>query len=89
MFRLDDNYYQTSNFLQTDTADETIFDGFTTSVQWERNTLNRKQYANQGAFFNAKLRYVEGNEYSIPGSTIPVRTQNGKFSSVVPGKNSL
>ncbi len=67
--RLVDDYYQTQNFLQRDTADETIFDGFSASLLYERNTLNRKQYANQGTFLSMKVRYTTGNEYTIPGST--------------------
>ena len=67
--RLVDDYYQAQNFLQRDTADETIFDGFTSSMLYERNTLNRKQYANQGTFLSMKVRYITGNEFTIPGST--------------------
>ncbi len=83
---LTDNYYQTPNFLQTDTADATLFKGYTASLLWERSTLNRKQYANQGAFFSAKVRYIEGNEYGIPGSTSVVRTQTESFHQWVQGK---
>ncbi len=68
-FRVADNYYQTSNFLQNDTADKSILKGGTGSLTFERSTLNRKQYANQGTFLNISLRYVNANEYTIPGST--------------------
>lgn len=68
-FRIADNYYQTSNFLQNDTADKSILKGMTGSLEFERNTLNKKQYANQGTFLNVRLRYVNANEYTIPGST--------------------
>jgi NTE family protein len=64
-----DHYYQTSNFAQTDTADETKFNGVTSSILFERNTLNRKQYASQGTFFSVRARYAKGNEYTIPGTT--------------------
>jgi len=84
--RLGDNYYQTTNFLQNDTADETIFDGFTAAVHWERNTLNRKQYANQGAFFNLGVRFVTGHEYTIPGSTSVDRTESRDFHQWVQAK---
>ena len=46
--RTKDNYYQTSEFFQKDTADESIFLGGTGYLLFERNTLNRKMYANQG-----------------------------------------
>jgi NTE family protein len=67
--RLVDDYYQTLNFAQSDTADETVFEGFTATMLFERNTLNRKQYANQGTFLSIKVRYVNGDEYTIPGTT--------------------
>jgi NTE family protein len=63
------HYYQTHNFLQRDTADESNFKGVSGSLQFERNTLNRKQYAGSGTFLNIRLKYFYGNEYTIPGST--------------------
>lgn len=72
--RIADNYYQTSNFLQNDTADKTILKGMTGTVLFERSTLNKKQYANQGTFLGISLRYVNANEFTIPGSTSVDRT---------------
>jgi len=77
--RVVDDYYQTQNFLQRDTADETVFNAFTASMLYERNTLNRKQYANQGTFLSFKVRYVAGNEYTIPGSTSVNRKETENF----------
>jgi len=74
-----DDYYQTQNFLQRDTADETVFDAGTVYLLFERNTLNRKQYANQGTFLSMKLRYVTGNEFTIPGSTSVERIETKDF----------
>jgi len=67
--RIADNYYQTQDFLQKDTADKSILDGVTGSLSFERSTLNRKQYANQGTHLALRLRYVNVNESTIPGST--------------------
>jgi NTE family protein len=67
--RTQDNYYQTSEFAQNDTADESIFRGGSGYILFERSTLNRKMYANQGTFLSMKLRYINGVEYTIPGST--------------------
>ncbi len=67
--RIADNYYQTQNFLQKDTADKSVLEGLTGSISFERSTLNRKQYANQGTYLQLKLRYVNINESTIPGST--------------------
>jgi NTE family protein len=66
-------YYQTTDFLQADTADRTDFDGFTTAVQFERSTQNLKQYANQGTYLSLGVRYVTGEENSVPGSTSVIR----------------
>ncbi len=77
--RVADDYYQTQNFLQRDTADETVFSAFSASMLYERNTLNRKQYANTGTFLSFKVRYLVGNEYTIPGSTSVDRKQTENF----------
>ncbi len=67
--RITDKYYQTSQFTERDTADRTDFDMFTYQACYEINSLNRKQYANQGEFVNIKVRYVNGLETNTPGST--------------------
>jgi len=64
-----DKYYQTSHFTELDTADQTDFDMFTYQAYYEINSLNRKQYANQGEYVNLKVRYVNGLETNTPGST--------------------
>lgn len=69
MFELKDQYYQTPTFLSIDTADFTRFTGQTVSWEFEQNTLNRKQFANSGHQLAFKLRYVNGKERSISGST--------------------
>ncbi|HEX8514623.1 MAG TPA: patatin-like phospholipase family protein [Bacteroidia bacterium] len=69
-----DNYYQTSNFSQQDTADRTTFSFGGGHAYYEINSLNRKQYANKGEFINIKLRYVNGLEVNKPGSTTVLDT---------------
>jgi NTE family protein len=68
-------YYQTHSFLKKDTADQTNFKMVSPFVSFERNTLNRKMYANEGTFLSLKARYVTGIEYGIPGSTSISRTE--------------
>ena len=67
--RITDRYYQTDHFVRLDTADRTNFDVVTAQTYYEINSLNRKQYANQGGFLNIKFRYVNGLEVNTPGST--------------------
>jgi NTE family protein len=64
-----DQYYQTDNFLGRDTADVTWFRHWTSGLLLERNSLNRKQHPNSGERFGVELRYVNGNEFTDPGST--------------------
>lgn len=66
---MSDEYYQTPFFTQKDTADITYFDFATAQGYYEINSLNRKQYANQGEYLNIKVRYVNGLETNKPGST--------------------
>ena len=65
-----DRYYQIKSFSQADTTDRTDFYLLTPYIQYERNTLNRKQYANSGTYFALRFRYVFGNEITDPGTTV-------------------
>jgi NTE family protein len=69
MFWLDDSYYQTPYFTKEDTADYTSFIGESIRLAYTRNTLNRKQFASSGNFFECKVSYVRGKELTFPGST--------------------
>ncbi len=69
MFRLDDNYYQIEDFTSVDTADITNFDGYSAYFKLTHNTLNRKQFASSGNYFNFEFRYVNGKERTLSGST--------------------
>jgi len=68
-FKLEDSYYQTSSFTNIDTADITIFRGYSASWELKQSTLNRKQFANRGKLFLFKVRLVNGYERSYAGST--------------------
>jgi NTE family protein len=66
---LRDDYYQTNLFSRYDTTDRTYFNMVTPYFLFERNTLNRKVYPNQGTFLSAEVRYINGLERYFPGST--------------------
>ncbi len=68
-FSLKERYYQDRNFSFEDIPDETDFVGGTIAIQFERSTLNRRMYANQGTYFSITTRYVNGSEETSPGST--------------------
>ncbi|HVA97326.1 MAG TPA: patatin-like phospholipase family protein, partial [Bacteroidia bacterium] len=69
-----DNYYQTTTFTQSDTSDQTSFNNFYARLLLDVNSLNRKQYATQGAHFVLNATYVNGIEHTQPGSTSIVKT---------------
>ncbi len=79
-FRLSDKYYQTRYFLESDTADRTRFDGLSCALHFDRSTLNRKMYADQGTYFGIRARYVEGREETTLGSTSVSRDTIYKFN---------
>lgn len=68
-----DRYYQTKNFLSTDTADVTNFNASIWRGKWTYSTLNRKQFANEGCRFEVQWKNVMGDEVTIPGTTTAVR----------------
>lgn len=68
-FRLEDDYYQTQNFLSTDTSDMTLLNGSLLSYEITDNSLNRKQFASEGHFFTFKVKYLTALEKTVPGTT--------------------
>lgn len=66
---IEDDYYRTTSFLATDTADRTKFNAFVGDVIYERSTLNRKAFANAGTFLKFQLKATVGEELTIPGTT--------------------
>lgn len=62
-------YYQRDDFTKLDTTDKTYFDYYYGQMNYSINTLNRKMYATEGVFFNARARYLQGNESFYPGNT--------------------
>lgn len=64
-----DLYYQTDQFTSADTTDRTDFNLVTTHLMYERNTLNRKQFASAGTYLSISARFVQSEEFYVPGST--------------------
>ncbi|MFW6290222.1 MAG: patatin-like phospholipase family protein [Mariniphaga sp.] len=64
-----DEYYQTDIFKKEDQPDQTSFSAFTGQLGFERNSLNFKQYATEGAFSSMKAQYISGREINKPGTT--------------------
>ena len=68
-YEIENEYYQTEDFTNKDTADMTRLNGFSGSWAITQNNLNRKQFASGGHYFRFKARYNYGTEHSQPGST--------------------
>lgn len=62
-------YYQSDVFTRIDTADITYFDYLFLQANYKINTLNRKMYATDGTFLNARARFLSGEESHYPGNT--------------------
>lgn len=76
---LDNQYYQTRQFISTDTTDKTIFTNAIGFMKYERSSLNRKQYATAGSFFTIGAKYIYGKEKTIPGSTSIIKDIAEKY----------
>ena len=70
---LDYRYYQVENFDARDTADRTNFYPLSGRFMYERNTLNRKYYANAGTYLRFQTIGLKGDEVTLPGTTSSVR----------------
>ena len=69
---VENNYYQTEQFVAADTADATTFEAQSFSLEYKQSTLNRKMYATEGGLVHLQTSYVFGKENTIPGSTSPL-----------------
>lgn len=67
--RMKYNYYETFSFLKSDTTDLTYFDLHTYYLKYEKSTLNYKQFPTRGEYISAVIRFIDGVERHIPGST--------------------
>jgi NTE family protein len=65
----EDDYYQTDEFTNLDTADFTAFLYYSPGIEWSMGSLNRKQWASAGYQLSLKGRFVYGIERTTPGST--------------------
>lgn len=72
------DYYQNNTFTRSDTTDKTLFDFYSPFTAIEINSLNRKQYANEGVRLYIGARYISGREKNVPGSTA---TDSADFTS--------
>ncbi len=72
---LTNRYYQTKDFISTDTTDQTKFRNYSIGLRFERNSHDLKQYASKGSFFSIGGKFVRGDEHTIPGSTSIIKDE--------------
>lgn len=63
-----DKYSPNNTFAVGDLLDQTTFNGFRGSLNFEKNSLNRKQYASRGQNFQLSFNYTTGRENYNPGN---------------------
>jgi len=63
------DYFQTNSPTKEDVEDRTNFNFYSPYAQIEFNTLNRKQFSNQGYRIFASTQFVSGLEKHTPGTT--------------------
>ena len=64
-----DNYYQNNFFTRLDTADQSNLSFNQIGLFYERNNLDRKQYASYGRFLRVSMMITAAREDYLPGST--------------------
>lgn len=64
-----DRFFNTRNFLDTDTMDHSRVTPWIIQASFEKNTLNRKQYPTRGDHIFFSFRMIQGKETYTPGST--------------------
>ena len=65
-----DSYSPTNTFSVGDVLDRTTFNGVRSTLAFEQNTLNRKQYASRGRNFVFNFNYITGKENYTPGNIL-------------------
>jgi NTE family protein len=70
-----DFYSNSTTVVSNDTLDVLRFRGIRYSIALSRNSLNKKQFPNKGAFLRTTLDYFTGREIYTPGSTSEIPAQ--------------
>lgn len=81
--KLKNEYYQTRNFISTDTTDQTVFENHSIFMNFENNSLDLKQYASKGRQISIQAKYISGRERTVPGSTSIIKDVSKSYLSWV------
>lgn len=84
-----DQFSNNQVFVSTDTLDLSRINGSRFGVEFSTNTLNRKQYANQGKRFSFSGTWLGVFENLEPGSTSPLPENTRTYHSWIRSRISL
>ncbi len=65
-----DRFSPNNSYLYGDIFDRSTFSGFKSTFSLSKNSLNRKQYANKGLFFDLQMAFFAGTEHYTPGNVL-------------------
>jgi NTE family protein len=69
-FDFNDRFSPNNNYVYGDIFDVSTFSGFKAVVDLSKNTLNKKQYATKGLFFQIQMSFFGGKENYVPGNVL-------------------
>lgn len=75
-----DDFFNTRSFSDLDTMDRVRFRPAYVHTAFEKNSLDRKQFATRGTFFHTSFGIVLGNEHYAPGTTAAIGSERTKNS---------
>ena len=77
------DYFQTSTATKEDKEDRTKFNFISPYCEMEFNTLNRKQYSNQGYRIYTSVAFVSGLEKHTPGTTSLLQGEYSNYHNYI------
>ena len=69
-FDFNDRFSPNNNYVYGDVFDESTFAGFKVALDLSKNSLNKKQYATKGLFFQLQTAFFGGTENYLPGNVL-------------------
>jgi NTE family protein len=69
-FDFNDSFSPNNNYVYGDIFDESIFSGLKATIDLTKNTLNKKQYATKGLFYQLQTAFFGGIENYLPGNVL-------------------
>ncbi len=69
-FDFNDRFSPNNNYVYGDIFDKSTFAGLKVAIDLSKNSLNRKQYATKGLFFQLQTAFFGGTENYVPGNVL-------------------